>query len=167
MLTQNRVTPNRTERFNWTVLTFGKHQGKTLPAVLFDDPDWFFWAVEEDFLYGRVRSEAAILFYRARNIKIPGNPDAQLEAEYQFDPFARKFSGLRIVSSSKSIEASGANVRRSDRIDMRMPYELGYYDKKGYRLLVKTCEKYLLDYQDLRPLRDKCGQFFADPGNFL
>jgi len=32
----------------WSILKFGKHKGRTLPQVLFQDPDWFFWAVEND-----------------------------------------------------------------------------------------------------------------------
>jgi hypothetical protein len=28
----------------WSVLDFGKHKGRTLPWVMFHDPDWFFWA---------------------------------------------------------------------------------------------------------------------------
>jgi len=31
----------------WTELDFGRYRGKTLPQVLFTDPDWFLWAVEE------------------------------------------------------------------------------------------------------------------------
>ncbi len=32
----------------WTELPFGKHKGKTLPQVVFSDPDWFYWAVEKN-----------------------------------------------------------------------------------------------------------------------
>jgi len=28
----------------WSTLPFGKHKGKTLPQIVFADPDWFFWA---------------------------------------------------------------------------------------------------------------------------
>jgi hypothetical protein len=30
----------------WSTLNFGKHAGKTLPQIVFADPDWFFWAIE-------------------------------------------------------------------------------------------------------------------------
>ena len=29
---------------DWTQLTNTKHKGKTLPQVIFNDPDYFFWA---------------------------------------------------------------------------------------------------------------------------
>lgn len=31
---------------SWTALEFGRHTGRSLPQVMFADPDWFFWAVE-------------------------------------------------------------------------------------------------------------------------
>lgn len=33
----------------WSVVNFGpKFKGKTLPQIIFDDPDWFFWGIEKD-----------------------------------------------------------------------------------------------------------------------
>jgi hypothetical protein len=40
----------------WTTVPFGKHQGKTLPQIVIDDPDWFFWILPR--LYGRLKIEA-------------------------------------------------------------------------------------------------------------
>ena len=31
----------------WTTLNFSRHVGKTLPQILFSDPDWFFWAMDK------------------------------------------------------------------------------------------------------------------------
>ena len=32
----------------WTEVLFGKHYGLTLPQIAFLDPDWLFWAIQED-----------------------------------------------------------------------------------------------------------------------
>ena len=40
----------------WTTFPFGKHRGKTLPQIILDDPDWFFWILPE--LYGQLKIEA-------------------------------------------------------------------------------------------------------------
>jgi hypothetical protein len=40
----------------WTTIPFGKHQGKTLPQIVIDDPDWFFWILPR--LYGQLKIEA-------------------------------------------------------------------------------------------------------------
>ena len=37
----------------WTELNFGKHAGKSLPQILFADPDWFFWAVDNNVFANR------------------------------------------------------------------------------------------------------------------
>ena len=56
------------------IINFGKtHKGKSLPEVVLHDPDWFFWAMEED-VFDRTQvfaAEAHDLDFKARNIKIP------------------------------------------------------------------------------------------------
>jgi len=42
----------------WSILPFGKHKGKTLPQIVFTDPDWFFWAMEENVFKGPLKREA-------------------------------------------------------------------------------------------------------------
>ena len=32
----------------WTKVNFGSKKGMTLPQVMFKDPDWFFWAYENN-----------------------------------------------------------------------------------------------------------------------
>jgi hypothetical protein len=53
----------------WTTIPFGKHQGKTLPQIVIDDPDWFFWILPR--LYGRLKIEADDLARKASKIKTP------------------------------------------------------------------------------------------------
>ena len=55
----------------WSELKFGRHKGKTLPQILFSDPDWFFWAIDDNVFQnkGSLYSEAKDLDYKARNIK--------------------------------------------------------------------------------------------------
>ncbi len=48
----------------WSELTFGKHKGKTLPQVLFADPEYFFWAYEERVFKGGLAAEAEELAKR-------------------------------------------------------------------------------------------------------
>ena len=31
----------------WTIILFGKYEGKTLPQIVLRDPDWFFWEKHE------------------------------------------------------------------------------------------------------------------------
>jgi hypothetical protein len=52
----------------WTVISFGKHRGKTLPQIILDDPLWFFWVLPK--LYGRLKIEADDVARKASKIKI-------------------------------------------------------------------------------------------------
>ena len=45
----------------WSTLEIGKHAGRSLPQILFSDPDYFFWAVEKKIFQGRLATEAAEL----------------------------------------------------------------------------------------------------------
>lgn len=33
----------------WSIVSFGRHSERTLPQIIFSDPDWFFWAIEKGF----------------------------------------------------------------------------------------------------------------------
>lgn len=52
------------DNFIWSELTFGKHQGKTLPKVVLSDPDWFFWALRKKLFRPPLAAEAEDIAYK-------------------------------------------------------------------------------------------------------
>ena len=58
----------------WSLLKAGKYAGRSLPQILFMDPDYFFWAVEKKVFPGSLAAQAAELARKTRHIKIP-KPD--------------------------------------------------------------------------------------------
>ena len=61
----------------WSTLEIGKHAGRSLPQILFPDPDYFFWAVEKKIFQGRLASRGrAEIGWKAHHIKIP-KPDPE------------------------------------------------------------------------------------------
>jgi hypothetical protein len=56
----------------WIPLWFGKHKGKTLPQVVFADPDYFFWAIEK-------RKFPIELVAEAREMETDGLPSEIIE----------------------------------------------------------------------------------------
>ena len=48
---------------SWSVVPFGKYEGKTFPEILVRDADWFFWVVPH--LYGKLAEEAEELARKA------------------------------------------------------------------------------------------------------
>ena len=82
----------------WTVLKFKKQGGKTLPQVLFTDPSWFFWAMDNiEYKNPRLFDEAQELNRKAHSIRIPQRDNEDLVAEYVFHKPTGKFGELRIV----------------------------------------------------------------------
>ena len=55
----------------WTPLKTDKHCGKTLPQVVFTDPNWFFYSHEKNWFEFNHSYEAKRLYQRARSIRIP------------------------------------------------------------------------------------------------
>jgi hypothetical protein len=67
----------------WSPVPFGKYRSKTLPEIILQDPDWFFWMLSK--LYGKIGEEAQELARRARSIQIPKRGRERREVEYEFD----------------------------------------------------------------------------------
>lgn len=80
---------------NWTTINFGKHKGKTLPKVIFDDPDWFFWAYGNKVLKGALAYEAQVVYRRARSIRVPQKNGQKMLVEYVIDKPTGKFGEMR------------------------------------------------------------------------
>jgi len=66
----------------WTTVPFGKHQVKTLPQIVIDDPDWFFWILPR--LYGHLKIEADELAHKASRIKILRKNPRKWLVEFRF-----------------------------------------------------------------------------------
>jgi hypothetical protein len=128
----------------WTTVPFGKHQGKTLPQIVIDDPDWFFWILPR--LYGQLKIEADDLARKASKIKIPRKHPCKWLVEFRFAHGGR-FRGFGIVRAD-----SFMNPKWS----IRLPYHddalLSFFDvmvgiqsmfqtKPDFRARVATLKK--------------------------
>jgi hypothetical protein len=78
----------------WSVVTFGKHKGKTLPQIIMRDPGWFFWILPK--LYGKLAKEAEKLDRKARAIEIPKVKGKDMEVEYWSD-IDNRFCGFEFT----------------------------------------------------------------------
>lgn len=153
----------------WSTLTFGKHQGKTLPQVLFNDPDWFFWAAEEGVFEKRaesIKNEARDLDRKARMIKIPGNDAGKLVVEYLVHAPTKKFSHFEIVPSSRAPHEGASPAFRSGLIDMSVPRRISAYDKLGCKHLLKSLKHAVFGSESARVTKARAEDFFDNPSNF-
>jgi hypothetical protein len=151
----------------WTTLKFGKHEGNTLPQVIFSDPDWFFWAVEEGIIKSeKLKREAQDIYRKARSIKIPQKGDQKLVAEYGFSPVDGKFCDLEIVPISQPSHAGSTGTFRKKVIDLGIPREVAKYDKLGCRLLLKQVKAVLFGNESYQITKNRCERFFDNDENF-
>lgn len=148
----------------WTEIKFGKYRGKgmSLPQIVFDDPDWFFYMVERDAFFGRLGDEAADIAYKAGHIRIPyKNPD-QWEVEYVSEPGGR-FERMVLVRADEP--AALSDGARGKFIDLGYTRHLRPYDKKGSKRLARWAKLYLFG-EGVRLTKARCEAFFDDPKNF-
>jgi len=85
----------------WPNLSFGKHIGKSLPQIVLSDPDWFFWAVEENiFREVRMQREAKDVSDRALSRTALPHGFTQLSIETALNDF-NDLASLEIDVSRK------------------------------------------------------------------
>lgn len=150
----------------WTMLNFGKHKGKTLPQVLFTDPDWFFWAAEEKAMWwGNVPlAEVEKIRRRATSIKIPQTGPEKLVAEYLAHRTAKRFANVKAVPESQP-QHQGST--RLDVFDLSFARTYAAYDKTGCKSLVKAVKFYLFGSKSYHMTKDRCETFFENDANFV
>ena len=152
---------------DWTILSFGKHKGKILPQILFQDPDWFFWAYRTDAFESRgLGQEAAGIYKKACAIKIPQKGSEKLVAEYCFEPKTGKFADLELVPSSRPCHIGSSRCIRKDVINLKVPIAAKKYDKLGCKLLVSSLKHYLFGDRRYTMTKKRCEEFYDDDSNF-
>lgn len=154
----------------WTVIYWEcDYKGKTLPQVLFTDPDWFFYMIEEKKFEnkGPIADEAKTLALKARRIRIPDPRGEDLVAEYGLEPSHRTFAHLELVPRSREAHAGATITERMDVIDLSYPREFKEYDKLGNHLFLLQMKHYLFGRRNYLMTRKRCEAFYDDDRNFV
>ena len=149
----------------WSLLKAGKYAGRSLPQILFMDPDYFFWAVEKKVFQGRLAAQAAELARKTRHIKIPKPDPENWCVEYFFTP-ENKFSWYHLIEAGRAPHVGSSITRRSKHIDMSVVRGACRYDKRGYKRFVKTMKRHLFGNSATRMTAERCEEFFDDRDNF-
>ena len=155
--------------FIWTEIGFGKYEGKTLPQIVFADPDYFFWAFETGvFNKPGLASQAAEVNRRARRIAIPlGKGGQKRHAEYLFHAPTGKFGAMRLIPETQAAHQGSSGVaERLEVIDLSVPRSIKGYDKQGCGLLMATVKEYLFGDSGFRITKKRAGDFFSTDKNF-
>lgn len=148
----------------WSEVSIGKwrDKGKTLPQIVVSDPDWFFWACEEDIFKGALKSQAERLARRAKAIKLPPTQSGKC-IQYMLTHDG-KFAGFHVIPIDQPAhEGSSTEVRRPT-LNLSAPRAFKSYDKTGARLMLDTFKYYWFDKKSFTKARVEA--FFDDPKNF-
>jgi hypothetical protein len=152
----------------WSILKFGKHKGRTLPQVLFQDPDWFFWAVENDKFLNEIQAaEARELYRKATAICIPQREKEDLVAEYYIHSPTGKFAQLKLVPRSRPEHEGASESFRSDTINLLTPRQIYPFDKRGSKKLIGDLKYYFFGSSSYKMTKRRCEEFFEDDSNFV
>lgn len=158
------------EAMPWTPLTFGKHEGKTLPQILFTDPDWFFWACEAGAFQNHgleLQAEAERIHAKATSIRIPQTGPDRLHVEYLLSENTSACIGLRIVGENYRDPAPDPlSTERADHIDLSYPRQLRGYDKGRYKVFISSFKHHYFGNASATMTRQRCEAFFDDGSNF-
>ena len=153
----------------WTELHFKRHPGKTLPQVLWSDPDWFFWNFENGIFNSNplLFSEAAELDRKARSIRIPSRLGENVEAQYIRHPETGHFAVVEVVPRRQQVHGGSYPALRLNVFDMSIPHQLKAYDKSGDRLHLASLKYLLFGDGRRRMTKRRCETFFEDSSNFM
>ncbi len=147
----------------WTTVAFGKYRGMSLPQIIFNDTDYFFWLCENNaFPSERLAAEAKEINHKARTIKIPSS---YLNMKVQYT-ILNGFEHMTLVPVEQPNHTGSSRVIFRDCFDMSMARKFGAYAKKSNEILVQGIKRFLFGSENTRMTKKRCEQFFDDDSNF-
>ena len=144
-------------------MPFGKYEGRTLPQVLFKDPDYFFWLLREGTLKGALAIQAKQLAKKSCRIRIPREPVGAFVVDY-FINSENQFSCFNIVP--KDAYQSPHVVYRLNHIDFSIIRNHKEYAKGEYRRFLRDFRRVFFGNESASMTKDRCEEFF-DGDNFV
>ena len=171
---------------NSTQIDFGRYKGKTAPQLVFVDPDYFFWGIDNGLFTNansKLREEAYDVADKAQRIRIQRLTylrTSKFVAVYILCSMVGFFKDMQIVpqvvyDDSNSFICDGNSFIRDDNslyialdvINLSIPYQNAYYGRTGARFLVYAVKQYLFGDRYYRMTAKRAAAFFEDDDNFL
>ncbi len=149
----------------WSPVRLKRYRDKnlTLPQLVLKDPDYFFWAYENEAFNRDLEDEAEEIYQKATSIRIPASAGDDVEVEYLRHHSERKFQNARIVPRSQPRFKQSI---RTEVIDLRVPRQLKKMDRLGNDLLIKLLKKLCFGSPEARLTKKRCEEFFETDENF-
>lgn len=166
----------------WNKVNFGtteKVKGKTLPQIMFIDPDWFYTQYEyaDSHLRKVFGVQAEMIYQRSRNIKPRNGHYIKYFLFYDgtsdgFTPISKEDAETKFkecIETSiycQDIELLDAQkFKILKRLDIRYPKCLKNYDKKSCKIFIDEIKEYLDLGKQIS--EKKAIEFFENDDNFI
>jgi hypothetical protein len=151
----------------WTVVNFGKYAGKALPQIVLRDPDWFFWAVENQiFKSPQLKGEANDIYRKATRIRVTGPKGCKAKVEYAIHPHVNKLADVSVIPESQPQHRGSSPTLVEDVFDLSMARQISPYDKFGGKIIVRSLKHHVFGNGNTRLTRHRCEKFFDDDSHF-
>lgn len=152
----------------WNVITFGKYTGKTLPQVMFSDPDWFFWAYKNKVFdtKGALKTQAEDIYRKATHIVPPQSGSEPIVVEHYIHAPTKKYAHFDLVPASRPYHEGSSRTIREKLLDMSVPTRMADYDKLGFKGLISSLKHHFFGSKSARLKKAQCEEFFDNPLNF-
>jgi len=151
----------------WSNVPFKRYKGKTLPQIVFTDPDYFFWFYDNKKFPAKLHYEADYIYQRATSIKVPGIGEKEIEYIFRDD----KFASLRLVDKSTPppVCDHSNNITKTFRlpvIDLGAIRGFKNYNKAGHAKLISEFKNIFFGKHNYVITKQRCEAFFEDANNF-
>lgn len=147
-------------------IQIGKFAGKTLPQLIFSDPDYFFWAYENEIFDGEVEDEADDLYKKAISIRVPQKNGEEMEVEYLVHPTVNKLADVQAVPKTQPVHRGSSPAIRRDVFDLSFPHQIAKFDKLGGKILISRMKAILFGDPRMKLTKKRCEAFFENNENF-
>jgi hypothetical protein len=157
------VSGARPQAVTWTPLPAGPHAGKTLPEVLFQDPDFVFDGVEHGRFEGELMEQARRVLLLSTCIR-PSRDAREVTVLYHLSAHRpHQFSGVSVVAKDDPRLAEYHAAAGSAFLDLLMVRCLAPEDKTALRGLVQRVLFTHFGDPNAALTRDQAEDFFNDP----
>lgn len=149
-------------------LGFGKHRGKTLEWLFFNDPSYVWWMIDKGAvreLNRRVRTRFAQLIQRAEHLAVPGRCLHCNRSISRMSLTKHPSGGLaRVEFLCDKCDHIGGSLLTTPAF--KIPDSFKSYDKRGGKILVDSI-KYAYYGKKVQMTQAKMEEFFNEPRNFV
>ncbi len=129
---------------HWTILPGGKYEGKTLPAVVLSDPNYFFYGIGLNY-FSSLATEAEKIEIRAQHIIIPNLAGKRQVAVYCADAVdCWRFNSVILVPEGTDLSPLRSVTEQKAVLDLSVTYRHFNSDRTSGPTMIRQMKEMAL-----------------------